>query len=410
MTLSSLFLTGLTLMIPFSSVAPKEATTTRPQPTPTGIQQLVIDEGERNNPAYNQFRFNSRRGIVEYIYVDGTYNPAVVVNNTLQPGTYQFDVQYKADEITGRGLWIALVCVTNSCPKLDGTGTVGMNGILHMMNPSYLGTGEKHLKSQFTIGQQMSNNTIVRIFANDGTNVELDFVKFQRVQGANITSLLKNDSFQEQQTKGFSRISKDSDSSPSEIMPSSQAWTGDMFRASFESVIPSMYGGTNVLMVNWPNGVHETSDFVQSKNYHYLQAGKQYSFSMKYFMPKHSIELAQNHFKVYLYNDNGPHQYVVQTNLSQEECDYTSNTNCAFKTNVYNFSPAVTGTYMIQLYGDTRMELFVDRVALMNRTDNQTVWEDTFDSYAAHDVSILTPKEWVFRESWKQAYGMSPPL
>lgn len=432
MTFFALFLTSLAVLTPFTSnsikatptqptvetvkvetkespVVPAMTEATSSNKNANTIEQLPIDLQERNNPNYNKFTLNSRRGITEYIYVDGTYYPQTYIGNTLPAGGYQLDVQYKAHEVTGRGLWFTLVC-TSSCTKLDGSGTVGPNEILYMLNTSYLGTGEKHVRGRFTINQDMVNNTVVRVFANDGTNVDLDFVKFQRLVGNNAIDLLKNTSFQTQVDTQLNRISKDSLVSPSEIMPSYRDWTGDNFRAAFESVIPTVYGATNVLMVNWPHGPHETSDFVQSKAFYPLAADKQYRFEMRYFAPQHSINLANNYFKVQLYNENIPStpQYPIQANLVQETCDYTATNDCEFKTFTQDFSPHTSAFYMMQLYTDTRMELFVDKVTVRNLTDNTIVWEDTFDSYTAHDIRIKTPNDWVFREPWKRAYGMSP--
>lgn len=399
---STLIIISLLLMIPVAIMSSRTSTEQRSQAASnTNFIQVGIDQTERGQ-GNKKFRINSRRGIQEFIYFDGTYN---LTENSLTQGEYQLDIQYNATEIVGRGLRIALVCVAQECQNLNGQGSVGMNQPLLNINPSSLGTGAKHIQADFTVGATPVRNTMVRLFADDGTNVEFDFVKLQKAGG---NQILVNPSFLETNQINIERVNDGSTTSV-DIYRSNQ-FLNTRYQSAFKSVIPSLYGKTNVLMFNGPEGNRDK--VISTRTQYNFTTGRNYRLEMSYFMPKHSIQLDQDVFNLDIIQGNQVKR-AVTSQLVQDECNYVTGADCQFSTLTQTFTPNATGAHEININLDVRAEVFIDflRILELDAGGNpgRVVWAEEFNNVRPKQNLIVVPRAWQPREAWKQVYGMSYP-
>lgn len=399
---STLIILALTLLVPFSLMSVKNSTEQRSQ----AAGNTTLDYAERyESSGRHKFLVNTRYNYNEYAYFTGSYIPEI--NNTLMPGRYTIDVQYEAKEMEGRGFQIALVCTAETCPNLEENQPPILKGQNYLsFNPSDFGRGVHRNKYNFFLPRELKSNTQLRLIANTGTNIEVDFLKLYQTQGNNNRQLLMNPSFEETDLIPTQIINGLGPNAPSNLYE-------QLHYSGFKAVLPDYLGKGRAFAFNGPgkfkfeNGQELTHvRLLTSVNSITVQEHKPYALKMTYFLPRQKVTYDSNMFEVNLGHPS-QHNLIEKVRLSQasSSCNMQTGQNCQFNTLQVPFQKDTTVQGIVQIVVDSQMELYIKDIAIVNTETNAVLWQDNFSAYTPFTLNLKGPKYWKPGIPEHQAFG-----
>lgn len=380
--ISSLIIIALLAMIPLSLVSMNKNNSTdqRSQASGQNFQEVELDQDETS--FRGQFVTQSRRGVTDLIYFDGEFT----TNTTrLLAGEYEFDIQYNAYDIVGRGFYITITCMSDSCPQANNQpGTVGPNGAVYTIKPTALSTGQHRIRSRFRLGD---GNYVVRVFANDGTKVWYDFIRLDNYSTQ--TQILKNPSFQEGSDMFITR----KNAPVNNLTIHRQGAVNNV-------VLPTYLYKQHVFMHKGRGGTLPIMSLILN-HYKDIVNGRRYQIEMAYFLPQYNRMQAKD----IQMSHGGISVLYENLDFASSDCKIDTGSGCTFNVKQFSFTGTNNNQQPLNFNIHGNAEMYIDYIKIIDTTDNSTVYFTDFSSVQDREIELKYPSFWKASPSWKQAYG-----